>query len=72
MFSPSELAGDTPHTVRCNTKELISLMFCPSELAGDTPHTVRCYTKEPITQLNVLSIRTGVWCNQEIVILCKL
>ena len=46
-FFSSELAGDTPHTVRCNLEVLIiaaslRLTFFSSELAGDTPHTVRC------------------------------
>ena len=46
-FRPSELAGDTPHTVRCNVEVLIiaaslRLTFFSFELAGDTPHTVWC------------------------------
>ena len=44
--SDHELAGGTPHTVRCNIEVGLTIsIFFLSELAGGTPHTVRCNIK---------------------------
>ena len=48
FFFSSELAGGTPHTVRCNIKVGLSIFFS-SELAGGTPHTVRCNIEVGLT-----------------------
>ena len=53
FFFSSELAGGTPHTVRCNIKVGLSILSCCcfflSELAGGTPHTVRCNVEVGLT-----------------------
>ena len=51
IFFSSELAGSTPHTVRCNIK--VGLTICrfsfSSELVGGRSHTVRCSIEVGLT-----------------------
>ena len=53
FFFSSELAGGTPHTVRCNIEVGLTIcsFFFSSELAGGTPHTVRCNIEVGLTIL---------------------
>jgi len=44
FYFSSEVAGGTPHTVRCNI-EGGQTFFLLSELVGGTPHSVGCNNK---------------------------
>ena len=60
MYELSELAGGTPHTVLCNTTEII-MQLCISYQNWRVARLIQSDVTQEIICSYVLAIRTGSW-----------